>query len=269
MPKGYIIPFLEKPRIGSYSFVRKDIFILGAIKVRILTDLILDETDLRILNLLARNSRSSYSKIGKSIGLTTKSAKSRIDKMLKEKVIDRFVTLVSPNILDYSIICIFIIKKDKLNHDVFEKVTLVGDIIYRFSVLGGVEGLFIGIRVSSEDKFMLLLISLKSIVIGIMIQKCVAYKLNFRLTVMDCIIIKHLLQNPKIKTSEIGNKTTLSTKSIHRRLQKMQNNRLIQSTILPSPAVIKGQIVFLWRSKLIVEVTKPYLNLFLVKFINT
>lgn len=96
---------------------------------------------------------------------------------------------------------------------------------------------------------MLLLDSLKSIVIGIMVQKCVAYKLNFRLTVMDCIIIKHLLQNPKIKTSEIGNKTTLSTKSIHRRLQKMQNNRLIQSTILPSPAVIKGQIVFYMEIK--------------------
>jgi DNA-binding Lrp family transcriptional regulator len=209
-----------------------------------LTDLILDETDLRILNLLARDSRSSYSKIGKSIGLTTKSTKSRIDKMLKEKIIDRFVTLVSPNILDYSIICIFVIKKDKLNHDVFEKVTLVGDIMYQFSVLGGVEGFFIGIRISSEDKFMLLLDSLKSIVIGIMVQKCVKYKLNIRLTVMDWIIIKHLLQNPKIKTSEIGDKTTLSTKSIHRRLQMMQNSRLIQFTILPSPEAIKGQIVF-------------------------
>ncbi|MDN5845872.1 MAG: AsnC family transcriptional regulator [Candidatus Nitrosocosmicus sp.] len=64
-----------------------------------MTDLILDEIDLRILNLLAKDSRSSYSKIGKSVGLTSKSTKSRIDKMLKEKVINWFVTLVSPNIL--------------------------------------------------------------------------------------------------------------------------------------------------------------------------
>ena len=173
--------------------MRRDIFIISAYRVRILTDLVLDKTDLKILNLLANNSRTSYSKIGKSIGLTTKSAKSRIDKMLKETVIKRFVTLVNPYILGYSIICIFVIRKDNLNHDIFEKIILVGDIMYQFSVLGGVEGLFVGIRASSENKFKILLDSLKSIVIGIMVQKCVANKLDFKLTVTDCIIIKTII----------------------------------------------------------------------------
>ena len=43
----------------------------------------LDGADLKILNLLASNGRLSYRSIGLAVGLTTKSVKSRVDRMLE------------------------------------------------------------------------------------------------------------------------------------------------------------------------------------------
>ena len=59
----------------------------------------MDSIDLKILNTLARNGRLSYRSIGVAIGLTTKSVKSRVDKMFSSGVIDRFLAIVNPSIV--------------------------------------------------------------------------------------------------------------------------------------------------------------------------
>ena len=51
--------------------------------------------------MLARNGRLSYRSIGVTIGLTTKSVKSMVDKMLSSGVIDRFLAVVNPSIIGY------------------------------------------------------------------------------------------------------------------------------------------------------------------------
>ncbi|HYO06180.1 MAG TPA: AsnC family protein [Phototrophicaceae bacterium] len=45
--------------------------------------LLLDKADLTILSALARNCRSSYSGIGSDVGLTSKSVKTRVKKMIR------------------------------------------------------------------------------------------------------------------------------------------------------------------------------------------
>lgn len=214
-----------------------------------MTDLVLDELDLRILNSLARNGRLSYAKIAKSMNLTTKSIKTRVDKMLNEKVISRFIMFVEPTLLDYNTTCTLVIKRNNLSQGLSDKIDLVGDVIYRFSVLGGMEGIVIIIRDSSEDKLSLLLDMVKSSTIGTLIQKHPDPKLNFKLTDLDYEIIKHLLQDPRIEISELANKAGLSTKFVHRRLQKIQDNRLLRFTILPNPTTINGQIIFYMEIK--------------------
>ncbi|HYG00020.1 MAG TPA: AsnC family transcriptional regulator [Candidatus Saccharimonadales bacterium] len=211
--------------------------------------LILDEVDLRILNSLARNSRLSYAKIAKSLNLTTKSIKTRVDKMLNEKVISRFIMFIEPALLGYNTTCTLVVKRNNLSHGLSDKIDLVGDIIYRFSILGGVEGIVICTRDSSEDKLSLLLDMVKSSTIGTLIQKHPDPKLNFKLTELDYEIIKYLLQDPRIEISELANKSGLSTKFVHRRLQKIQDNRLLRFTILPNPTTINGQIIFYMEIK--------------------
>ena len=218
--------------------------------------LILDEVDLTILNLLARDGRLSYSKLANTIGLTTKSVKIRVDKMVKEKVISRFIVFVDPSILGHKITCTFAITKNKLSQDILDKINLVGDIKYRFSVIGGVEGFSIGVRQSSEDKLQLLLESLKSYLMGVMIQTHSYPKIYYKLIETDYQIIKQLLQNPRIEISEIAQIISTSVKTVHRRLQKMQRSQLLQFTILPNPQAIKGQIVFYLEIKVEVSCYK-------------
>jgi DNA-binding Lrp family transcriptional regulator len=219
-----------------------------------LKGLVLDDIDLTILNLLARNGRLSYAKIANTIGLTTKSVKTRVDNMMKEKVINRFVVFVDPSILGYKITCAFSIRKNKLNQDILDKINLVGDIIYQFSVIGGVEGFSIGVRESSEDKLGLLLESLQSSTLGVMVQTHSYPKNSYKFIKTDYQIIKQLLQNPRIEITEIAQIISISAKTIHRRLQKMQQSRILQFTILPNPQAIKGQIVFYLEIK--VEVSR-------------
>ncbi len=61
----------------------------------------LDSTDLKILNLLAKKGRLSYRSIGLTIGMTTKTVKSMVDRMLAAKVIERFIAKVNPSVIGY------------------------------------------------------------------------------------------------------------------------------------------------------------------------
>ncbi|MFZ0695583.1 MAG: AsnC family transcriptional regulator [Nitrososphaeraceae archaeon] len=60
--------------------------------------LILDNNDLKILNLPGINGRISYKNIASTTGLTTKSVMTRVDKMFSAKVIERFIVLIIPSI---------------------------------------------------------------------------------------------------------------------------------------------------------------------------
>jgi len=60
--------------------------------------LILDNNDLKILNLPGINGRISYKNIARTTGLTTKSVMTRVDKMFSAKVIERFIVLIIPSI---------------------------------------------------------------------------------------------------------------------------------------------------------------------------
>ncbi len=55
----------------------------------------LDEYDLKIIDLLARDSRMSYSQIGRILGLTRQTVKSRISRLEEEGIIERYTVKVS------------------------------------------------------------------------------------------------------------------------------------------------------------------------------
>ena len=66
--------------------------------------LVLDKTDLSILSTLARNCIFSYSSIGSEVGLTSKSVKARVKKMINHRVIEKFVVRVNPAIFEFNTI---------------------------------------------------------------------------------------------------------------------------------------------------------------------
>jgi DNA-binding Lrp family transcriptional regulator len=202
----------------------------------------LDNTDLRILNMLARNGRLSYRSIGVAIGLTTKSVKARVDKMLFSRIIDKFLTIVNPSIFGFSGTYVIALKKRKLNKELLERICLVGVIGYRFEVLGGVMGLGIGIKEEDEEKINMLLDSLRPAIVGMIESR--NYKVPAILSKSDYAIIKELIRKPRMEVLDIAKTTSISPKTVRKRVEKMTRNRILEFSINVDPSAMKGQIVF-------------------------
>lgn len=213
--------------------------------------LILDDIDLKIINSLGRNGRLSYRNIAYAIGLTTKSVKVRVDKMISGNVIERFIALVNPSILGYNTICTFAIRKNKLSNEIIDRIKLVGDIQYQFTVLGGAVGFSIAVREGSEEKIELLLKSLQHAILGVTIQNSSSHSdISKSLRVTDYHIIKQLVLNPRMEISDIGRIISVSPKTVRRRLDRIIKYRILEFTILPNPYAMKGQIVFFLEVKI-------------------
>jgi DNA-binding Lrp family transcriptional regulator len=202
----------------------------------------LDSTDLKILNLLAKNGRLSYRSIGLTIGMTTKSIKSRVDRMLAAKVIERFLAKVNPSVLGYKRIYALALRKNNLNQEHLERFKLVGDIQYQFEVMGGALGFDIAVKEGTEDKIELLLSSLKPALLGVIRSR--NREVSQKLTETDYTIIKQLIRNPRMEIRDIAAATSISPKTVHRRLDKMVRNRVLEFSIQPNPDAMKGYIVF-------------------------
>jgi DNA-binding Lrp family transcriptional regulator len=202
----------------------------------------LDSIDLKILNMLARNGRLSYRSIGIAIGLTTKSVKSRVDKMLSSGVIDRFVVVVNPSIVGYRETYTIALRKTKLSQELIDRISLVGDIQYRFEVLGGVIGFGIAVKEENEEKIQLLLGPLQPAIVGLIESR--NYNVTQNLTKIDYCIIKELIKKPRMDILDIAKATSSSPKTVQRRMEKMTKNRVLEFSINVNPAAMKGQIVF-------------------------
>ena len=61
----------------------------------------LDNIDLQIIRLLARDSRTPYRSIAADVGITQGAAKERINKMLSNGIIQTFVVLINPIIFGW------------------------------------------------------------------------------------------------------------------------------------------------------------------------
>jgi DNA-binding Lrp family transcriptional regulator len=192
--------------------------------------------------MLARNGRLSYRSIGIAIGLTTKSVKARVDKMVSSRIIDRFLTIINPSIFGFSGTYVVALKKRKLNKDLLERISLVGVIGYRFEVLGGVMGIGIGIKEEDEEKIQKLLDSLRPTIVGIIESR--NYEVPDILSKSDYAIIKELIRNPRIEVIDIAKETSISPKTIRKRMEKMTRNRVLEFSINVDPSAMKGQIVF-------------------------
>lgn len=213
---------LKKDARGILIIIYKAITLLFDNSRQRLQKFSLDGTDLKILNLLAKNGRLSYRSIGLTIGLTTKSVKSRVDRMLAAKVIERFLARVNPSIIGYKRTYGFALRKNKVNQELLDRINLVGDIQYQFEVMGGVIGFDIAIKEGAEDKIDLLLNSLKPALLGLIRSR--NREVPQKLIETDYAIMKQLIKNPRMEIRDIAAATAISPKTVRRRLDKMTKN---------------------------------------------
>ena len=67
----------------------------------------LDELDQKIVNILIKNARCSYSEIGNEVGLSRVAVKMRIQALEKRGIIEEYTTIINPQKLGAAVSCYF------------------------------------------------------------------------------------------------------------------------------------------------------------------
>jgi len=169
--------------------------------------------------------------------------------MISSGIINRFIVLIDPSILGYDRIVSFALRKDLVNNKTITKINQTGDIQFQFTVLGGAIGfsLLVNDDRTSNDKVEDLVQFLKPALLGVIVQDQLSErkrKAKSNLNILDYQIIKQLILNPRIEISDIAKNLFVSSKTIHRRFDKIRAKQLLEFTLLPNPQEVKGHVVF-------------------------
>jgi DNA-binding Lrp family transcriptional regulator len=207
--------------------------------------MILDTIDLNILSTLARDCRTSYSRIGSQIGLTSKSVKARVKNMLRSGVIEKFVVRVNPAAFGYRTAIVLVRANNGITKDdVIQRVKQFGDLAYHVHHMGrtSVAALIIkrpldnNISQSLNDRLK------PATVISVTFSEL---SISMDLSETDLRIIKCLLlSGARTEISDIAKEVSISEKTTTRRLDRMKEARLIDFSLQCSPAAMIGRIQF-------------------------
>lgn len=208
--------------------------------------MILDKNDLTILPTLARDCRTSYSSIGSQIGLTSKSVKARVKKMVRSGVIEKFVVRVNPAAFGYRTALVLVktshgITKD----DVIQYVKEFGDLVYHVHHMGSTSVAAIIIKKPLDDNIIQSLnerLKPATVINFAVAELSVA---SNDLSETDLRIIKCLLlSGARIEISDIAKEVGISEKTTTRRLNRMKEMCLLDFSLQCSPAAMIGYIQF-------------------------
>ena len=196
---------------------------------------------MKILGILTINCRTSDRQIGKKVGLSGVSVKSRITKMVRSGVIQNFTMKVEPPCLGYGVIYLIVPSDDEAG--IIKKLKLVGEPFFVVSCLGDITACAIVVEKDMEQKAELVknLISNARIVLTLDAEES---EFKADLTKTDFKILEQLLKNPKEKIDSIAKSTKLSTKTVTRAIERFEANPAIQFTIIYDPKKLEKFIAF-------------------------
>jgi len=163
--------------------------------------------------------------------------------MLSSGVIDKFIAIISPSALGYGKECFVIVRKRGEKQNVFNNLSLLGDVILEVQSLGGASAFRLILREESEHKIQILVDALKPAIVETVLATG-SYKTKAKLSKTDLSILKYLILNPRMETSELAKKLSISTKTVTRRLGVMEDNHTLKFSLLLNPASLRGYILF-------------------------
>ena len=201
----------------------------------------MDNFDIQILSRLLNNCRESDRQIGLELGMSGGAVNSRIRKMQKLEIIEKFFVKVEPPVLGYGILY-FVVSGENMK-EVLEQVSLVGEPNFVVPCVGGITVCSIIVKENLEQKIELAKKLMKDFkVLSIFEAENPGFKRN--LTKTDLQILDELIKYPRQKIETIAKNTKMSTKTITRCIEKLQKNEGIQFTTIYDPKKIKKYIPY-------------------------
>ncbi len=199
----------------------------------------IDNLDMKILSNLLNNCRESDRQIGQKIGLSGVAVRSRIEKMLKSKLIEKFTLKIEPHLLGYNVIYLVTTGQDV--NEIVKQVKLVGEPFFVVPCVGGYSACGIVVKGEVEQKIAIIKNLLKQVrILNIFEAEDAGMESN--LTKTDLDVIEQLLKNPREQIDVVSKNANISTKTVTRSIEKLQKNPAFQFTLTYDPGKIKPYI---------------------------
>ena len=194
---------------------------------------------MNILKKLLNNCRESDRQIGIKLGISGGAVRARIQKMEKNKVIEKFFIKVEPPVLGNGVLY-FVVTGENMD-EVLEQISLVGEPFLVVPCIGGVTVCSIVIKENLDQKIELAKKLMKDVrVLSIFEAENPGFNSSFTKT--DFEILEELIKDPRQKIEKIAKNTNMSTKTITRCIDKFQKNDGIQFTLIYNPKKIENFI---------------------------
>jgi len=189
----------------------------------------MDNLDMKILSRLLNNCRESDRQIGMKLGISGGAVRARIQKMEKREIIGEFFIKVEPPVFGYGVLY-FVVSGENIN-EILEQVSLVGEPYFVVPCIGGITVCGIVVKENVKQKVELASKLMKDVrVLSIFEAENPGFSSN--LTKTDLEILAKLIKDPRQKIENIAKNTNLSTKTITRCIEKLQENDGIQFTLV-------------------------------------
>ena len=199
----------------------------------------IDNLDMKILSHLLNNCRESDRQIGQKIGLSGVAVRSRIEKMLKSKLIEKFTLKIEPHLLGYNVIYLVTTGQDV--NEIVKQVKLVGEPFFVVPCVGGYSACGIVVKGEVEQKIAIIKNLLKQVrILNIFEAEDAGIESN--LTKTDLDVIEQLLKNPREQIDVVAKNAKISSKTVTRSIEKLQENPAFQFTLTYDPGKIKPYI---------------------------
>jgi len=184
---------------------------------------------MKILSRLLNNCRESDRKIGMKLRISGGAVRARIRKMEEREIIEEFFIKVEPTVFGYGVLY-FVVSGENIN-EILEQVSLVGEPYFVVPCIGGITVCGIVVKENVKQKIELASKLMKDVRV-LSIFEAENSGFNSNLTKTDLEILEELIKDPKQKIENIAKNINLSTKTITRCIEKLQENDGIQFTLV-------------------------------------
>lgn len=189
---------------------------------------IVDEIDFKILKILDKNCRISYSKIAEKLNVPLRNISTRIDNLVKEKIITRFTVQFNYNLLGFRhYIGSVRPLEGKETINLFQELQFIPEIYRIWELIDGM----MTISFFCKDAKHLEEVINTIINTGVNLQGYSETRIHFPLDIpysmTDWQIIFYLLNNSRSSKKEIAEALNISEKTVNRRIKRMRNMKLV------------------------------------------
>ena len=195
----------------------------------------MDKLDIKILSRLLNNCRESDRQIGKELGVSGSSVRTRIQKMQRLNIIENFTVKVDPPLLGLGVV--YIVVSGQNVKEILGQMSLIGKPFFVVPCVGGITVCGIVVKENIKEKIELAKNLMKDIRVLSIFEAESTNQIS-NLTKTDLEILEQLLKNPRQKIETISKMVNLSTKTVARCIDKLNENDAIQFTLVYDPTKI-------------------------------